>query len=409
MELFKAKEIILESENNARGIFNELAENALYNQDKVLKAFIANRVNSGNFNSTTGYGYDDVGRDGLNRLYADVFGADDALVSPLIANGTHALTLALFGVLRPNDVMLSVAGKPYDTLDDVINGENNGSLKEFGVRYQEVALTAEYKIDYAALSEALKAHMPKLAFIQRSKGYLWRNALSISEIADVIKFIKNISPKTIVLVDNCYGEFVEEREPTEVGADIAVGSLIKNPGGGLAPSGGYIVGKSELIEQISYRLTAPSLGREVGSYASGYRLFYQGLFNAPSVVKNALMGCALGGYALNAVGCETMPVAGDRPYDIINSIKLSNAEELISFCQIIQSVSPIESYVLPEPWAMPGYPNEVIMAAGTFVQGASLELSADGTIREPYICYLQGGLTYEHCKLALTEVLKKLF
>lgn len=408
MDYNKAKIIVDKAEKSSQELFDVLADIALYNQDKVLKAFAKNRVNATHFYQSTGYGYDDIGRDTLNRVFADVFGAENAIVSPLIVNGTHALTTALFGILRPNDVLFSIAGKPYDTLDDVINGNNNGSLKEFGVKYVQSDLKDD-DFDKEAISKIIFAQNPKVVFIQRSKGYLWRDALSISKIEEICRFIKDLAHDTIILVDNCYGEFVEKKEPTEVGADIIVGSLIKNPGGGIAPTGGYIAGKEDLIKLISYRLTAPSLGSEVGSYVGGYRLFYQGLFMAPSVVKNTLMGTVLTGFALSMVGCDVMPKAGTRPYDIINSIKFGSADELIAFCRAVQSVSPVDGYVTPEPWDMPGYNHQVIMAAGTFVQGSSIELSADGTVRDPYIAYMQGGLTYEHCKLALLDILRNVF
>ena len=408
MELSIAKQLIKNAEITSKELFDEISETALYNQEKVLNSFFKNKVNYSHFNPTTGYGYDDIGRDNLNRIFSDVFGAEDALVSPLIANGTHALTLALFGLLRPGDLLYSIAGKPYDTLDDVINGEGNGSLKEFGIKY---IYTDFYDsgFDLEAIKQVLTEQDPKVVFIQRSKGYLWREALSIEAIAAIIGFIRNLKPDVIIMVDNCYGEFTEKKEPCEVGADLAVGSLIKNPGGGIAPTGGYIVGRKSVIEQISYRLTAPSLGSEVGSYAAGYRLFYQGLFMAPSVVSNVLKFNVVASKVLTECGCKTMPESGKRPYDIINSVKFDTATELIEFCRIIQSVSPIDSYVTPEPWDMPGYPHQVIMAAGTFVQGASLELTADGTVREPFVAYLQGGLTYEHCILALEKVLSKMF
>lgn len=408
MELSIAKQLIKNAEITSKELFDEISETALYNQEKVLNSFFKNKVNYSHFNPTTGYGYDDIGRDNLNRIFADVFGAEDALVSPLIANGTHALTLALFGLLRPGDLLYSIAGKPYDTLDDVINGEGNGSLKEFGIKYVYSDF-CDNGFDLEAIKQVLTEQDPKVVFIQRSKGYLWREALSIEAITAIIGFIRNLKPDVIIMVDNCYGEFTEKKEPCEVGADLAVGSLIKNPGGGIAPTGGYIVGRKSVIEQISYRLTAPSLGSEVGSYAAGYRLFYQGLFMAPSVVSNVLKFNVVASKVLTECGCKTMPESGKRPYDIINSVKFDTAEELIEFCRIIQSVSPIDSYVTPEPWDMPGYPHQVIMAAGTFVQGASLELTADGTVREPFVAYLQGGLTYEHCILALEKVLSKMF
>lgn len=409
MEYSEAKKVIKDCEKSAQNLFAELQDIALYNQEKVLNAFRENNVTYAHFNGSTGYGYDDIGREKLNKVYATVFGCEDALVSPLITNGTHALTLALFGLLRPNDVMLSVVGKPYDTLDDVINGDNNGSLKEYGIIYKQTDLDENAMPDLAAIAKMTAEIKPKLAFIQRSKGYLWRNALSIEEIAEIIDIIKTNSPSTIVVVDNCYGEFVDKKEPTEVGADVIVGSLIKNPGGGIAPTGGYVAGKREYIEQISYRVTAPSLGNEVGSYTPGYRLYFQGLFLAPSVVKNALMGNALAGYVFDRYNFETMPEVGQRPYDIITSIKFRTGDELVNFCRQVQKVSPVDSFVVPEAWDMPGYNHPVVMAAGTFIQGASLELTADGTVREPFVAYMQGGLTYEHCVIALTEIVKNMF
>lgn len=408
MDKMYAEKIIAEAEKEAEENFKTAGEIALYNQEKVLNAFQNNRVNCNHFNPSDGYGYDDIGREVLNKLYAEVFGGEDAIVSPLITGGTHALSSALFGVLRPGDLLLSIAGKPYDTLDAVINGKNNGSLKDFGIEYAQVDLLKNEDFDLARIAEALKL-TPKVIFIQRSKGYLWRKAFSIEKIGKIIDFIReNATNEPVVLIDNCYGEFVEKLEPSEVGADLTVGSLIKNPGGGIAPTGGYIVGKRELVKQISYRLTAPSLGTEVGSYSYGYRLFYQGLFMAPSVVKNAVFGNILAGYVLNKIGFETLPKPGEMPRDIIKSIKFKTPEELIAFCQTIQRLSPVDSYVTPEPWDMPGYDHKVIMAAGTFVQGASSELTADGTIREPYVAYMQGGLTYEHCKLALLKILTEL-
>ncbi len=408
MEYFLAKDIIKKCEQKAKMLFEELEDIALYNQKKVLDGFRNNRISYAHFTPSTGYGYDDIGRDTLNKLYADVFGCESALVSPLIANGTHALTISLFGLLRPGDVLFSATGKPYDTLDDVING-GNGSLKDFGINYVQADLDDNGNVSYDNIRAVLSEISPKVAFIQRSKGYLWREALSIEEIERIIKIIKDLSPDTKVVVDNCYGEFTDKKEPTEVGADVIVGSLIKNPGGGIAPTGGYIAGKNDSVELISYRLTAPSLGNEVGSYVDGYRLFYQGLFMAPSVVKNALMGNVLAGYVFDALGLDTMPKAGCRPYDIINSIKFNTGDELVNFCRQIQAVSPIDSFVTPEAWDMPGYNHPVVMAAGTFIQGASLELTADGTAREPFVAYMQGGLTYEHCVLALTETLKNIF
>lgn len=399
------KEYIENCEELAKNEFKLLDNIALFNQKKVLDAFRKNKINPTHFCGTSGYGYDDVGRDTLCKLFSDILGAESAIVSPLIANGTHAITLALFGLLRPNDLMLSIAGKPYDTLDEVINGKGNGSLADFGVKYQQIDLLND-TFDYDQIAEKVKTLRPKVVFIQRSKGYAWREAFSVYVIEKAIKLVKDIDKDAIVVVDNCYGEFVEDKEPSEVGADVIIGSLIKNIGGGIAPTGGYVAGKSQFIEQISYRMTAPSLGMEVGSYISGYLPYYQGLFLAPSTVKNALKGSVLAGYALREFGYETMPKIGQMPYDIIKSIKFNNREEMIKFCQLIQQYSPVDSYVTPEPWGMPGYNDEVIMAAGTFVQGASLELTADGAVREPYVAYLQGGLTYEHYKIVLMEIVE---
>lgn len=407
MEPKKISEILLTCENLAQIDFKKAEKIALVNQKKVLDAFRKNRVSAMHFTPSNGYGYGDIARDTLNTLYSDVFGAETSIVSPLIANGTHALTLSFFGVLRPGDTVLSITGKPYDTLEHVIYGNNIGSLKDFGIKYKQVDLFENGNFDYDTINKELK-NFPKLIFIQRSKGYLWRNALSVHDIGKIIGYIKDIAPKSIVMVDNCYGEFVEDKEPTNFGADIIAGSLIKNPGGGIAPTGGYICGKKEYIEQISYRLTAPSQGLEVGSYNATYQPFYQGLFLAPSIVKNSIKGEILSGYVFQMLGYETMPKACEMPKDIIRSIKFNNAEEMVKFCQIIQQTSPVDGYVTPEPWDMPGYSDKVIMAAGTFVQGGSLELTADGTVSPPYIAYLQGGLTYEHYKIALQEILEKL-
>lgn len=407
MEQFRINEIIKTCENLAQNDYMIVEEIALKNQRKILNAFRKNRISYMHFAPTNGYGYDDIGRDTLCKLFADVFGAETSIVSPLIANGTQALSLSLFGILRPDDTMLSITGKPYDTLDDVINGNGIGSLKDYKIKYDQVDLLTNGKFDIKNIDIKLK-DKPKLIFIQRSKGYAWRDAISVYEIGNIINHIKNIYPESIVMVDNCYGEFVEDVEPTDVGADIIAGSLIKNPGGGIAPTGGYIAGKGEYIEQIAYRLTAPGIGMEVGSYSYGYRLYYQGLFLAPSTVKNAIKGNILGGYVFDMLGFDTMPKPNLIPKDIIRSIKFDTANELINFCQKIQKVSPIDGYVTPEPWEMPGYNHQVIMAAGTFVQGASLELTADGAVRPPYVAYLQGGLTYEHYKIALEELLLSL-
>ena len=405
MKDFDVEKYIEECEKEAKNDFAIINDIALYNQRKVLDAFREHRVTPNFFYPSTGYGYDDVGRDKLRALFSTIMHTEDSIVSPLIANGTHALTLALFGLLRPDDLLLSISGKPYDTLDDVINGNGNGSLKDYRIRFDMVDLR-EGDFDCSAIKEKIEKDLPKVIFIQRSKGYAWRDALSVEKIGDIVRFVKNINNNLIVVVDNCYGEFVQKQEPSDVGADVIVGSFIKNPGAGIAPTGAYIAGKKDLIEQISYRFTAPSLGLEVGSFIGGYLPYYQGLFLAPSTVKNALLGSVLAGYALKKFGFETLPHPGEIPYDIIKSIKFDSPDKLIAFCEKIQSFSPVDSHVTPTPWDMPGYNDQVIMADGAFIQGGSLELSADGPIRAPYVAYMQGGLTYEHCKIAITEIVK---
>lgn len=400
------EKLINECEQESEAQFKKIDEISLFNQEKVLKAFINNRVALRHFSGTTGYGYDDIGKETLANVFADVFKAEKAIVSPLIASGTHAISLVLFGLLRPNDTILSICGMPYDTLEPVLLGEGNGSLKDFGVNFAKIELKND-SFNVVKIKEALKQN-PKVVFIQRSRGYNWRNAFSIIEIAQIIEFIRNNSNNAQIVVDNCYGEFVDKMEPLEVGADIIIGSLIKNPGGGLAPTGGYIAGKTDLIEKIGYRLTAPGVGLEIGSYNGGYQAFYQGFFMAPHVTAQAIKGSILFGAAYEKLGYETLPKAKDTCNDIIRSIKFNTESELVAFCQAIQATSPIDSFAVPYPWAMPGYSHEVIMAAGTFVQGASIELSADSPIVEPYIAYLQGGLTYEHVKIALKNCLERI-
>ena len=376
------------------------------NQMKVLQAFRDNNVGQRHFSQTNGYGYDDIGRDTLCRLFAQIFGCESAIVSPLIVSGTHALSLSLYGILRPGDEMLAITGSPYDTLKEVICGQGNGSLKDFGINYNEIQLK-DGKINTDILSDNI-TDKTKLVFIGRSRGYEWRDALSIDDISFAIKQIRNVKENVCIMVDNCYGEFLDKIEPTEVGADIIAGSLIKNPGGGIAPTGGYICGKKEYIDLIANRLTAPSIGMEVGSYSYGYKDYYQGLFMAPHVVANALKGSMLMGQVFHDLGFDTMPKPGARCNDIIRSIKFETKEQLIDFCRAIQEVSPIDSNVVPFPWDMPGYEHQVIMAAGTFVAGASIELSADSPIKEPYIAYLQGGLTYEHVKIATMHCMERI-
>lgn len=398
--------IILDAEKSLASVFKRIEDNALINQNKVLDGFKNNHIALRHFAPTTGYGYDDQGRDTLCSLYADVFCAESAIVSPLIANGTHAISTALFGVLRPSDTLYSITGNPYDTLMDVVDGEKIGSLRDFGVNFIKTDLKND-EIDIETAVKTVAEVKPKVVFIQRSRGYNWRKALSTHEIGVAISKIKAVS-NAIVVVDNCYGEFTDVNEPTGVGADVIVGSLIKNPGGGLAPTGGYIAGKRDLIEQISYRLTAPGVGMEVGSYAYGYQYYYQGFFLAPHVVAQSLKASALFSKVFSDLGYETLPAFDEQQNDIITSIKFNTKDELIAFCQTIQAYSPVDSFVVPEPWDMPGYKHQVIMAAGAFVQGASIEMSADAPIKEPYIAYFQGALTYEHAKIALNNILDRI-
>ena len=406
MKTREEAEIILkacESENEA--LFKEIDAVALANTEKVLSAFREYRVAERHLKGTTGYGYGDIGRETLNAVFAMVLGAEDAIASPYFASGTHALKVSLYGLLRPGDTLLSITGAPYDTLLNVITKPGIGSLVDYGVKYEQVELSQEGDFDYPAIEKALKS-APKMVFLTRSRGYSDRDAFSVAKLREAISFVKARS-NAIVFVDNCYGEFVEKEEPTAAGADVIVGSFTKNIGGGLAPSGGYAAGRKDLVEQIAFSLTAPSLGTEIGSYAMGYQNFYQGLFLAPHVVACALKGSLLFGSAFRKMGYKTLPECGKRCGDIIRSIFFEDADKLIRFCQIIQSVSPIDAYVVPEPWDMPGYREPVIMAAGTFVGGASLELTADAPIKPPYIAYVQGGLTYEHIKLAVLRCIEE--
>lgn len=402
----KTVDIVNKAQEKLAKQFAETEEISTFNQLKVLNAFQQNSVGLRHLSQTNGYGYDDIGRDTLCKIFADVFKCESAIVSPLIVSGTHALTLALYGVLRPGDEMLAITGSPYDTLKEVITGEGNGSLKDFKVSYRQLDLK-NGKIDLEKIKECIKDNT-KLIFIGRSRGYEWRDALSVEEIAQAVKEIRAVKSDVCIMVDNCYGEFMDYSEPTEVGVDIMAGSLIKNPGGGLAPSGGYVLGKKKYIDLVAGRLTSPSIGMEVGSYAYGYKDFYQGLFIAPHVVANAVKGSMLLGQVFSDLGFETMPLPGQKCRDIIRSIKFDTKEQLIDFCRAIQQASPIDSNVVPFPWDMPGYEDQVIMAAGTFVAGASIELSADAPIREPYIAYMQGGLTYEHVKIACMYCVEKL-
>lgn len=400
------KKFIEECEKKLSDKFKSVDEIAYFNQVKVLNAFNKHKVALRHFNGTTGYGYDDEGRDCLGRLYADSFGAEAGIVSPHIVSGTHALTVALFGLLRPNDTLLCISGMPYDTLRGVIFGENNGSLKDFGVNFEYCDLK-EDKFDYDKIGGKLNEKV-KVVYIQRSRGYELRDAFSCSEIEEACKFVRKAGFNGCIFVDNCYGEFVETKEPTEVGADLIVGSLIKNAGGGLAPSGGYICGKQVYVDLIGKRLTAPSIGLEVGSYAAGYQYFYQGLFMAPHTVAQAIKSSLLIGQAMSELGYKNYPSIDKTPYDITRAIRFDSADKMIDFIREVQYTSPVDAYVTCEPWDMPGYDDKIIMAAGTFVSGASIELSADGPVKPPYIVYFQGGLTYEHGKYALDKILSKI-
>ena len=388
--------------------FDEIDARAEFNQMKVIKAMQDNRVSAECFNISSGYGYNDLGRDTLEKVYASCFKGEDALVRPQITCGTHALALALMSNLRPGDELLSPVGKPYDTLEEVIGiRPSKGSLAEYGVTYSQVDLLADGSFDYENIRKAINDRT-RLVTIQRSKGYATRPTLSVSRIGELISFIKGIKPDVICMVDNCYGEFVEEKEPLEVGADMIVGSLIKNPGGGLAPIGGYIVGKKECVENAAYRLTSPGLGKEVGASLGVIQSFYQGFFLAPTVVSGALKGAIFAANIYEKLGFSVIPDGTESRHDIIQAVTFQNPDAMVAFCEGIQAAAPVDSYVTPEPWAMPGYDSDVIMAAGAFVQGSSIELSADGPIKPPYAVYFQGGLTWYHAKLGILMSLQKL-
>ena len=388
--------------------FDEIDRIAEFNQLKVLGAMQENRVSAECFQTTSGYGYNDLGRDTLEKVYASCFGGEDALVRPQITCGTHALALALMANLRPGDELLSPVGKPYDTLEEVIGiRPSKGSLAEYGITYRQVDLLADGAFDYEGIRAAINERT-KLVTIQRSKGYATRKTLSVERIGELISFTRQLKPEVICMVDNCYGEFVEEREPLSVGADMMVGSLIKNPGGGLAPIGGYIVGKKECVENAAYRLTSPGLGKEVGASLGIMQSFYQGLFLAPTVVAGALKGAIFAANIYERLGFAVIPNGTESRHDIIQAVAFHNPDALIAFCEGIQAAAPVDSYVTPEPWAMPGYDSDVIMAAGAFVQGSSIELSADGPIKPPYAAYFQGGLTWYHAKFGILKSLQKL-
>ncbi len=405
----KVFDLCNEVEESLKERFQSIDEVAEYNQLKVLAAMRKNKVSDAHFNDSTGYGYDDLGRDTLEDVYADVFHTESALVRPNLVSGTHALTVALSANLRPGDEILSPTGKPYDTLEGVIGiRETKGSLAEFGITYKQVDLLPNGNFDFDKIKEAIN-EKTKLVAIQRSKGYQTRSTLSAGRIGVLISYIKMIKPDVICMVDNCYGEFVEVIEPTDVGADLCVGSLIKNPGGGLAPIGGYIVGKKEYVDNCAYRLTAPGLGKEVGASLGLNRSFFQGLFMAPTVVAGALKGAIYAANIYEKLGFKCVPRGKEERFDIIQAVTLESREAMLAFCHGIQEAAPVDSYVVPEPWAMPGYHDDVIMAAGAFIQGASIELSADGPVAEPYNVYFQGGLTWYHAKFGIMNSVQKLY
>lgn len=404
-EVYNFGEKIIEELKERFAKIDKIAE---YNQCKVLSAMKKNRVDAACFAASTGYGYNDLGRDKIEKVYADAFHTEAALVRPQIVCGTHALTVALSANLLPGDELLSPVGKPYDTLEEVIGiRESKCSLKEYGVTYKQVNLLPDGSFDYDNIAKAI-SEKTKLVTIQRSKGYQTRPTFSVKQIGELIAFVKKIKPNVIVMVDNCYGEFVEEIEPSDVGADMTVGSLIKNPGGGLAPIGGYICGTKECVDRCAYRLSAPGLGQEVGASLGVMQSFYQGFFLAPTVVAGAEKGAIFAAEVYERLGFKVFPSAKEERHDIIQAVELGSKEGMIAFCKGIQESAPVDSYVTPIPWEMPGYESEVIMAAGAFIQGSSIELSADGPIREPYAVFFQGGLTWYHAKIGILTSLQEM-
>lgn len=403
------QELVQEVERQNEPLYKEMDERIDANQFRVLKSFQNHRISDSHFIPSTGYGYDDIGRDSLEKVYAEVFGAESGIVRPQIISGTHAISIALFGVLRPGDELLYITGNPYDTLEEIvgIRGNGVGSLKEFGIGYSSVPLNDTGGIDFPAVEKSIKSNT-KMIGIQRSKGYADRPSFSIDQIKEMISFVKEIKPDIVVFVDNCYGEFVEELEPCHVGADLMAGSLIKNPGGGLAKTGGYIVGKEKWVEACSYRMTSPGIGREAGASLYSLQEMYQGFFMAPHIVGQALKGAIFTSAMLERLGMKTHPRWDAKRTDLIQSVQFDDKEKMVAFCQAIQFASPVNSHVTPYPSYMPGYEDDVIMAAGTFIQGASIELTADGPTRPPYIAYVQGGLTYSHVKMAVCIALDTL-
>ena len=404
----RTKKIIAEAEAAAKEEFLRTDEVALFNQAKVLSAFSDNRISAAHLVGTTGYGYDDMGRDALDKVYAAAFEAEDAIVRMNLTSGTQAIATALFAVLRPGDKLLAVTGKPYDTFDGVIglDGSHNGSLMDFGVKYDEIPLKEDGKADIEAICDYLSREKVKMIHIQRSRGYEWCHDITLSEIEKIIKAAKKVSPETVCFVDNCYGEFVSEHEPTYYGADLMAGSLIKNPGGGLAKMGGYVAGRHDLVELAGYRMTTPATGREAGASLNENKDMYQGFFLAPHVVAQAKKAAVLASYAMSALGFETSPVPGSERTDIVQAIKFFDPNKMIAFCRGVQKGAPIDAFATPEPCDMPGYSDKVIMAAGSFIQGASIEFSADGPLREPYIAYMQGALTYEAAKIGIMHAVE---
>lgn len=393
-------------ESEIKSEFDRIDDIASFNQLKVLTAMQKHRLSNNHFNWHTGYGYDDPGRDKIEEIYAEIFKTEDAIVRPIIVNGTHALTLSLSGILKKGDTLLSIAGKPYDTLDEVV-GISNEYGQALDITYKQVDLTDEGDFKLDEILQAMKNKV-KMIYIQRSSGYAWRKSLTIKKLSHIIEYVKSIQDDVIVMIDNCYGEFLDYKEPTEVGADIMAGSLIKNPGGGLAVSGGYIVGRKDLIEQVAYRMTSPGIGKECGLMFGQTRTMFHGLFIAPQTVASAIKGAIYCSRTFEKLGYEVNPKYNEPRADIIQSVKLGSKEKVVSFCEGVQYAAPVDSHVTPVPWAMPGYDSDVIMAAGAFIQGSSIELSADAPIRQPYIVYFQGGLTYDHSKFGVIKALNQM-
>lgn len=405
----KIQPLVQEVEKQIKEVHQEIDNRIDFNQYRVLKSFQNYKVSDSHFIPSTGYGYDDIGRETLENIYAEVFGGEAGLVRPQIISGTHAISIALFGVLRPGDELLYITGKPYDTLEEIvgIRGTGVGSLREFGISYESVALTDKGSVDFNEVAKQIKPNT-KMIGIQRSKGYATRPSFTIEEVKEMIQFVKEIKSDVVVFVDNCYGEFVEELEPCHVGADLIAGSLIKNPGGGIAKTGGYIVGKKQWVEACSYRMTSPGIGAEAGASLYSLQEMYQGFFLAPHVVGQALKGAVFTAAILEKLGMNSEPKWNTKRTDLIQSVQFDDRDKMVAFCQAIQFSSPINSHVTPYPSYMPGYEDDVIMAAGTFIQGASIELTADGPTRAPYVAYVQGGLTYSHVKMAICIALDRL-